>query len=509
MESNPEARPILSAVGISKSFPGVKALKDVSFDLLPGELLAVIGENGAGKSTMMKILAGVQAADEGQVLIDGSPADLTSVEKATEQGIALIHQELNLPTNLTVAASMFLGREPSRFGFFDQRKIRGRSAEALARIELDCSPDELVGNLPIGKKQLVEIARALSAEARILIFDEPTSSLSAKETRRLYEVIDQLKDQGVSMIYISHRLGEVQRLADRVVVLRDGEYAGQLDRHEISHENMVRLMVGRDISQFYQRVSHSPGDVLLEARDFLSDAHPDKPVNFSIRAGEIVGIAGLVGAGRTELVESIFGVRQSAGGRLVICGREVVPQSPRDAISSGLALVPEDRKHDGLVLEMGVRENGSLPSLGRQARKGFVDSRKEVEAVDRMIADLKVKVSGREQVVQTLSGGNQQKIVIGKWLATEPRVLLMDEPTRGIDIGAKQEVYRLMHELSANGLAILFVSSEMEEIIGMSDRILVMHEGSIAGELPRDQFEEEKIMTLATGGAADTGSVTY
>lgn len=492
--------PILRAQSISKSFPGVKALKGVSMDLQRGELLAVIGENGAGKSTLMKILAGVQPHDEGTLEVDGTEADLSSVEKASSHGIALIHQELNLPTNLSVAACIFLGREPGKFGFFDQKTIRAKSVEALGRIGLDVDKDTLVGALSIGRKQLVEIARALSADARILIFDEPTSSLSASETQRLYEVIDQLKEQGVSMIYISHRLAEVSRLADRVVVLRDGENAGQLAKDEITHDNMVKLMVGRDISQFYQRVSHQPGDVVLETRGFRSHAHPDKPVSLAVRAGEIVGIAGLVGAGRTELVESIFGVYPSFGGELLVRGKSVDVRSPKDAIENGLALVPEDRKNHGLVLEMSVRENSTLPSLASQSVNGFIRSNEEIRITDWLIGELQTRTSSREQTVRNLSGGNQQKIVIGKWLATHPGILLMDEPTRGIDIGAKQEVYRLMHDLSAKGLAILFVSSEMEEIIGMSDRILVMHDGTISGELSRDQFDEEKIMTLATGG---------
>jgi ribose transport system ATP-binding protein len=366
-------------------------------------------------------------------------------------------------------------------------------------VGLDCSPDCLVGDLPIGKKQLVEIARALLAQARVLIFDEPTSSLSTRETHRLYEVIDQLKAQGVSMIYISHRLSEVQRLADRVVVLRDGEVAGTLEKDGIDHGSMVRLMVGRDISQFYLRQSHEAGESMLELIDFRSHAHPDKGIHLKVHKGELVGIAGLVGAGRTELLESIFGVHPSPGGTLKIADGINTIHNPRQAIEQGIALVPEDRKLHGLVLEMGVRENTTLPYLSSQSARGFINFPDEREKTGQMIENLKTRTSSPDQVVQYLSGGNQQKVVIGKWLLTQPRVLLMDEPTRGIDIGAKQEVYRLMHDLAAQGLAILFVSSEMEEIIGMADRILVMHEGSITGELIREQFSEEIIMTLATG----------
>lgn len=490
--------PILSAEGITKKFPGVTALNKVSLNLEQGEVLAVIGENGAGKSTLMKILAGVQPHDEGVIKIEGKETDVSSVLKASQNGIALIHQELNLPSNLAVSACIFLGREPGKAGFFNSRIIEEKSADALERVGLDCGVNELVADLTIGKKQLVEIAKALSANARILIFDEPTSSLSTKETERLYEVIFQLKREGVSMIYISHRLGEVKKLADRVVVLRDGENAGELAREDISHENMVKLMVGRDINQFYQRISHEPGDPVLEVSGFKTAAHPGKSVEFSIRAGEIVGISGLVGAGRTELIESIFGVLDSPGGTIRIDGQEVSIRSPREAINAGLALVPEDRKLHGLVLEMSVRDNASLPYLDQQNKSGFIDFSDEDKVSENLISDLKVKAAGTDQVIQYLSGGNQQKVVIGKWLATHPRILLMDEPTRGIDIGAKQEVYRLMHQLSEKGIAILFVSSEMEEVIGMADRLLVMHEGAISGTLHREEFTEEKIMMLAT-----------
>ncbi len=490
---------ILSVKNMTKKFPGVIALKEVSLDLEEGEILAVIGENGAGKSTLMKILAGVQPHDKGQTFIRDQQVDLTSVQKSSHRGIALIHQELNLPSNLSVGACIFLGREPGKNGFFNSKVIQKKSEEALHRVGLNCTANTQIADLAIGKKQLVEIAKALSADAKILIFDEPTSSLSTKETERLYEVIFQLKNEGVSMIYISHRLAEVEKLADRVLVLRDGENAGLLKKEEISHENMVRLMVGRDISQFYQRTPHETGDTALELDGFLSYAHPDKPVSFSVKHGEIVGISGLVGAGRTELIESLFGVHRSIGGTVKIDGTAKKISTPRDAIDSGLALVPEDRKLHGLILEMSMSENGTLPYLENQTKSGFINFSDERTVCADLIDKLKVKTSGPSQIIQYLSGGNQQKVVIGKWLATKPKILLLDEPTRGIDIGAKQEVYRLMHELAGEGIAILFVSSEMEEIIGMSDRLLVMHEGNISGELTKDEFSEENIMMLATG----------
>ncbi|MCB1090079.1 MAG: sugar ABC transporter ATP-binding protein, partial [Verrucomicrobiae bacterium] len=336
--------------------------------------------------------------------------------------------------------------------------------------------------------------------------DEPTSSLSQKETENLFTVIRDLRQRGVSIIYISHRLGEVKELADRVTVLRDGENAGDLAREEISHDRMVSLMVGRDLSQFYPHQPHAPGEVALEVRDFRTPAHPRHALNFSIRAGEIVGVAGLVGAGRTELIETIFGVYPPAGGECRVGGQVTAIRSPRDAIRAGLALAPEDRKQQGLILDMAVRENLSLASLKRDEKRGFLNLRKEREIAAEMIGKMRIKTPSDRQVVRYLSGGNQQKVVLGKWLAMKPRVLLLDEPTRGIDVGAKQEIYALMEELAREGVAILFVSSELEEILGMSDRTLVMHEGRLTGELSREQLGEEAVMRLATGGLAEASA---
>ena len=348
----------------------------------------------------------------------------------------------------------------------------------------------------------MEIAKALSVNARVLIMDEPTSSLSSGEAENLFKVIHDLRRRGVSIVYISHRLGEVRELADRVTVLRDGENAGDLARGEIVHDKMVKLMVGRDLSQFYPHEPRTPGEVALEVRRVRTMAHPRNEVSFSVRAGEIVGIAGLVGAGRTELLETIFGVTPALGGSVRAGEIEITPQSPLDAIRAGLALVPEDRKQRGLVLGMSVRENVSLASLRRDQRHGMLNRRREGELSAQMIAGLRIKTPHDRQPAQFLSGGNQQKVVLGKWLALKPRVLLLDEPTRGIDIGAKQEIYRLMEQLAEEGVAIVFVSSEMEEILGMSDRTLVMHDGKIAGELPRAQLSEEAVMHLATGSKA-------
>ncbi len=492
---------LLEVRDLEKSFPGVKALSGVSLHLGSAEVLAVIGENGAGKSTLMKILAGVQEPDSGDVLVNGKSTQIDSCRRAMELGIVLIHQELNLSGNLDIGANVFLGREPRKFGLIDKKTIRAESKKYLQRVGLNLSPDTRVGTLPIGQQQLVEIAKALSVNARVLIMDEPTSSLSARETGRLFEVVKDLRKSGVSVIYISHRLGEVKELADRVTVLRDGENAGHLSKDEINHDNMVRMMVGRDVSQFYARQTRTPGDVLLDVDKVISPEWPNREISFQVRAGEIVGIAGLVGAGRTELIQAIFGVTKPLAGTVSLAGTTLNISSPRDAITAGLALVPEDRKQHGLVLETSVRRNIGLAGLRRHQRPfGFLNSSQESTDTDRMIGDMRIKTPSPAQVVRFLSGGNQQKVVIGKWLALGPKLLLLDEPTRGIDVGAKQEIYQLMERLAEDGVAVLFVSSEMEEVLGMSDRVLVMHEGAITGELSRPELSEEAIMQLATGG---------
>jgi ribose transport system ATP-binding protein len=490
---------LLEVSGISKSFPGVRALHEVGFSVDRGEVVALLGENGAGKSTLMKILAGVQPADRGEISIDGKMVKVSSVEEGLAQGIALIHQELNLATNLSVGANIFLGREPKKRGLIDEKTIAAESRKYLDKVGLDVPPETLVGDLTIGKQQLVEIAKALSTDARILIMDEPTSSLSQRETGRLFEVVKDLRGNGVSIVYISHRLAEVIELADRVVVLRDGENAGELKKDEVTHDTMVSLMVGRDLSQFYAHMPLDAGEMVLSVSGLRTPVHPGHELNFELKAGEIVGLAGLVGAGRTELLESLFGIAPAVGGTIEVNGAAVTISNPRDAIEAGLALVPEDRKQQGLILDMAVADNLSLASLERDQRKGFLNFDAENAISKEMVERMRIKTPSDRQIVRFLSGGNQQKVVIGKWLAMKPGVLLLDEPTRGIDIGAKQEIYALMEELAEQGVAILFVSSEMEEVLGMADRVLVMHEGQLTGELKRDQMSEEAILHLATG----------
>ena len=512
--------PRLEARGIGKRFPGVHALDDVDFHVAPGEVVALVGENGAGKSTLMKILAGIQPPDAGEIRLDGTDVTIDSVPQAIDLGIALIHQELNLTDNLDVGANIFLGREPRRGPrgvMIDRRDIRERAVPLLRRVGLDVDPRVRVGDLPLGRRQLVEIAKALSMDARVLLMDEPTSSLSHDETERLFDVIRDLARSRVAVVYISHRLGEVDVLADRVSVLRDGKNAGEFMRDEITREAIVSKMVGRDLDVDERRSESSLGDVVLDVRDLRTIVHPTHAVSLTVRAGETVGLAGLVGAGRTDLLRTMFGVVSAAGGEVCVDGRRVVAGDPRAAIRAGVALVPEDRKNEGLILEMDVRTNTSLASLEDRAndetvadtstssrRRRLIDQARERRLALDTIERLAIKTPHDRQSVKFLSGGNQQKIVIGKWLATNPRVFLLDEPTRGVDVGAKREIYALMDELAARGAAVLFASSEMEEVLALSDRVLVMYEGRLAGELQRKELTEEAVMTLATGGAVSS-----
>lgn len=492
--------PILAARSVGKRFGGVHALRDVSIEIRAGEVLAVVGENGAGKSTLMKILAGVLPPSTGSMQLDGKPVALRNVQQALDCGIALIHQELNLAPNLDVAANISLGREPRRLGFLLHRSIAERAQRYLQQLGAEISPHARLGTLSIAQQQLVEIAGSLSINARVLIMDEPTSSLSQQEADRLYEVIRQLRSTGVAIVYISHRLHEVTQLADRVVVLRDGRAVGELAGDQIQRDRMVRMMVGRDVSQFYQRTPHPKGELALEVADLRTAAFPNQPLSFQLHAGEIVGLAGLMGAGRTELLTTLFGITPPVAGTIRVAGKTVKLRSSADAIANGLALAPEDRRETGLLLSSSVRRNLSLAELGRGLQRfGLIDRRGEQGLTANYSQQLAIKASDGETVVRKLSGGNQQKVVLGKWLATGPRVLLLDEPTRGIDVGSKAEIYELMHKLASQGVAILFASSEMEEIMGLSDRVLVMHGGEIRGKISRDDLSEEAIMHLAVG----------
>ena len=492
--------PLLKVTNLTKRFPGVLALDDVSLSVAPHEFVAVIGENGAGKSTLMKLLAGIYQPNAGMIEFEGQAVVLDSVLKAQGLGISLIHQELNLADNLDVAANVFLGREPQRFGFIDKAKMRDATQVLLDRLNAGFKADTPVEDLSLGQRQVVEIAKALSLEAKLLIMDEPTSSLSARESESLFKVISQLREQGISILYISHRLGEVHDLADRVVALRDGKNAGELSKEQINHDTMVKLMIGRDLTKAFDHALTTPGDVALEVRGLKTRANPGHAVDFMVRCGEIVGMAGLVGSGRTEVLRAMFGVEPPVAGEVRVADMALTPQHPDEAVQAGLALVPEDRKALGVFLPESVKWNTSLPGLWRNRKGiGFLNTSNEDSTAKAMSDKLRVKAASIETLVGTLSGGNQQKVALAKWLAMDPKVLLLDEPTRGIDVGAKREIYQLMEELARDGMAILFVSSEMEEVLAMSDRVLVMHEGRLAGELQRGEMSEEAVMRLATG----------
>jgi ribose transport system ATP-binding protein len=502
---------LLEVRDIRKHFPGVQALDGVSLHVQRGEVLAVVGENGAGKSTLMKILAGIHQPDGGEIMLDGRPTRFTGVADALRAGIVLIHQELNLAENLSVAANLFLGREEvigGPLGWLNQSRMNADARRLLDRIGLDVSPSVRIDVLAPGQRQMVEIARALSLSARLIIMDEPTSSLTQRETDRLYQVIADLKRDGVSVVYISHRLAEVKRVADRVVVLRDGRFAGELQREAISHDALVRLMVGRDLKQFYPRRHGAPSVFLvrLDVKGVLFAGGSPQPLSFSLRGGEIVGMAGLVGAGRTELAEALFGVRRLVAGEVRLDGELVRIRHPKDAIDAGLLLVPEDRRHHGLILDESIVHNLALPNFDRLAVLGWILPRREAMLGNELMRRLGVRASGPRQIVGQLSGGNQQKVVLGKWLARKPRVMIFDEPTRGVDVGARSEIYALMDQLAGDGVAVLMISSDLEEILGMSDRVLVLHEGRLAGELSRAQLSEEAVMHLATGGSTPAQS---
>ncbi|HJU54698.1 MAG TPA: sugar ABC transporter ATP-binding protein [Pyrinomonadaceae bacterium] len=497
--------PVLQMRGIEKRFGGVRALKGVDFEIAAGEVVALAGENGAGKSTLMKILGGVYQPDAGQVLIDGQPVTINAVADATKLGVSFIHQELNVLENLDVAANVYLGREPVKGGFLqlvDSQKMHTDAAVYLKRLGLEIPTNTQLWRLSIAQQQMVEIAKALSLNARILIMDEPTSSLTLTETDRLLALVHELKAQNVAIIYISHRLNEIEQIADRVVVLRDGANAGSLSKGEITHDRMVKMMVGRDIESFYQHPEGERARGYAQFERLRTLRYPKHEVSFDVGRGEIIGMAGLVGAGRTEVAQTIFGIDGPVHGRIQIGGQELRIRSPQDAIRHGIYLIPEDRRLAGLITDIPIRENVTLPSLERYAQAWLIAKDRERVAATEVCKKLNVKTPSVEQLVINLSGGNQQKVVLAKWLALEPKLLIFDEPTRGVDVGAKAEIYTLMRELAESGVAILMISSDMEEVLHISDRVAVMHEGVLTGILERSECTEENIMRLAVGKRA-------
>ena len=497
--------PILQMQGIDKRFGGVRALRGVDFAIVAGEVVALAGENGAGKSTLMKILGGVYQPDAGEIRIGGEPVTIGAVADATRHGISFIHQELNVLDNLDVAANVFLGREPLRGGFLrlvDSKRMHDEAGVYLKRLGLDIPTNTPLSRLSIARQQMVEIAKALSLNARILIMDEPTSSLTLTETERLLEVVRELKAQGVAIIYISHRLNEIDKIADRVVVLRDGSNVGALVREEISHGRIVNMMVGRDLEKVYPQPKAARVPCYFEIENLRTNRYPDREVSFDLGKGEILGLAGLVGAGRTEVARAIFGIDGATKAMVRLDHQVLRIRSPQDAMKHGIYLVPEDRRLAGLIIDIAIRENVTLPSLERYAQAGLIARGRERTAATGMCRKLNVKAATVEELVINLSGGNQQKVVLAKWLGLEPKVLIFDEPTRGVDVGAKAEIYALMRQLAESGVAILMISSDMEEILHISDRVAVMHEGVLTGILERPACTEENIMSLAVGKRA-------
>jgi ribose transport system ATP-binding protein len=503
---------LLEMRGISKTFPAVRALDNVRLTVYPGEVHSLMGENGAGKSTLMKILSGAYQADPGgEILIDGKSVVIDSPIAARALGVAVIYQELSLAPNLSVAENIHAGRElrrgGRRWGFVDRAAMERGCEDVLTRLGASFGPQTPVGSLSIAEQQLVEIARAIHTRARILVMDEPTTPLSSRETDRLFKLIRQLREEGLAIIYISHRMAEIYELSDRVSVLRDGSYVGTLERAALSGDSLVSMMVGRDISGFYKKehAPYDPGKVVLSARD-IADARRVRGCSLDLHAGEVLGIAGLVGAGRTELARLVFGAEPRVRGEVAVDGRTLVLHTPRDAINAGVIYLTEDRKRQGLFLDMSVRDNINVVVCGRDARLGVLDRAKGAARARDAISSLSIRVPHAKVNAGSLSGGNQQKVLLSRLLETQPRVLILDEPTRGVDIGAKSEIYRIINELAKSGVGIIVISSELPEIIGVADRVLVMREGVIAGELggySGKPITQEAIIALATGSQAE------
>lgn len=489
---------IVSMENISKSFPGVKALDHVHFELRSGEVMALLGENGAGKSTLMKILSGVYTRDEGDLTIFGHEYGDLSPKQAQEAGVAIIHQELNMCRHLSVAENMFLGREKKKGFMLSNAEMEAEAQKILDDLKIDLTPQQVVGDLPVSMQQMVEIAKALSTNAKILIMDEPTSALTAKEIDDLFRIIRDLKKKGCGIVYISHRLEELQHIVDRVTIMRDGQYITSMNFEDATMDEIIANMVGSEIKEKFPRVQCEKGKKILEVKN-LNAGRLVRNIDFSLYEGEIVGFAGLMGAGRTETTRAIFGVDEKESGEIILDGEAIVINKPEDAIKAGIVLAPEDRKKDGLCTKLSIRHNIALPNLDLLCNKlGVVSSKKEEEMCANVVKDLKVKTPTVEVEAGNLSGGNQQKVVVGKWLARNSRVVIFDEPTRGIDVAAKVEIYNLMNELKQQGIAVMFVSSEMPEVMGIADRIIVMCDGRITGEQKAEEATQSQILTLAT-----------
>ncbi|AFL50114.1 inositol transport system ATP-binding protein [Sinorhizobium fredii] len=494
----PNAEYLLSAEGVRKEFPGVVALDDVQFKLKRGTVHALMGENGAGKSTLMKILAGIYHPDQGEVKLRGVDIQLKSPLDALENGIAMIHQELNLMPFMTVAENIWIRREPkNRFGFVDHGEMRRMTAKLFERLKIDLDPEIEVRHLSVASRQMVEIAKAVSYESDVLIMDEPTSALTEREVAHLFEIIRDLRSQGIGIVYITHKMNELFEIADEFSVFRDGKYIGTHASSNVTRDDIIRMMVGREITQMFPKEDVPIGEVVLSVKNLtLNGVFHD--VSFDVRAGEILGVAGLVGSGRSNVAETLFGVTRASSGTISIDGKQVVIDNPNTAIRNRMAFLTEDRKDTGCLLILDILENMQVAVLqDRFVKRGFVSEKEITAACEEMSRKLRVKTPNLQERIENLSGGNQQKVLIGRWLLTNPHILILDEPTRGIDVGAKAEIHRLVTELARNGVAVIMISSEMPEVLGMSDRIMVMHEGRVTGFLDRAEATQIKVMELA------------
>ncbi|WP_435924362.1 sugar ABC transporter ATP-binding protein [Paenibacillus sp. DYY-L-2] len=486
--------------GIHKAFGSNQVLSGVDFELREGEVHALMGENGAGKSTLMNILTGMHARDEGVILIDGEETYFANPKEAERRGIAFIHQELNVWPDMTVLENLFIGREiSSRWGLLKTDEMKALAEAQFQRLSVDIPLNSEAGECSVGQQQMIEIAKALLTDTKVIIMDEPTSALTEREIQKLFEVIESLKKDGVSIVYISHRMEEIFTICDRITVMRDGRTVDTKDIPETSFDEVVKKMVGRELTERYPARNPSPGKVVLEVKH-ASRKGLFQDISFQVRSGEIVGFSGLMGSGRTEIMRALFGLDRLDSGEVSVFGKPAVIRKPADAVKLGIGFITEDRKDEGLVLDFSVRENMVLPSLKSFTSKGLISAQSEKSFVESLIKRLHIKTHSSETAAGNLSGGNQQKVVIAKWVGIGPKLLILDEPTRGVDVGAKREIYQLMNELTGHGVAIIMVSSELPEVLGMSDRIVVVHEGRITGELSKEEATQEKIMTLATGG---------
>ena len=487
---------LLEMKGISKSFPGVKALDNVNLQLRAGEVHALLGENGAGKSTLIKVLGGIYSADEGEIYIDGQKVNIDGVVSARGAGVSIVHQELVLVPYMTVAENIFLGREMGGRMNINRRKMSEEAQKLLDAYEMNIDADILVERLTIAQQQMVEIVKAISFNSKILVMDEPTSSISDKEVGFLFETMRTLTKKGVGIIYISHKMSELEEICDRVTVMRDGQSVGTRVVKETKKDDLIALMVGRELTNYYTRDFQKPGEVLLKC-EHISDGKMVKDASFELHKGEIIGFAGLVGAGRSETMKAVFGLTPSMKGEVYVEGTQVHIKSPVEALKYGIALVPESRKEEGLYLVQDVQFNSTIEVLGQFIRNFRVDAKKEEEITQKYIDMMATKTPSQQQIIGNLSGGNQQKVMIGRWLATDPKILILDEPTRGVDVGAKAEIYAIMNELVKQGMSIIMISSELPEIINMSDRVYVMNDGHVTGCLDHEDVTQEKIMQLA------------